>query len=169
MVYGSRTGKPPAGFLPMPRQRELRLMSMPKKYKGLTYLEVLVATAVAALLAAIAVPSYQASIRKNNRTDAYTALARIASAQEGFFNNQAQPRAYTDDLTVLEVPSISVHGHYDLSVAPCPGRSLAECYIATAAARSDSVQYKDTNCQQISLDSRGVRSSSPATSGCWRE
>lgn len=139
------------------------------RQSGFSYLELIVATAVAALLAAVAIPSYMTSIHKNNRTDAFTALAQIASAQELLFNNQAPPRSYTDDFTVLGMDSVSSNDHYDLSVAACPGTTLAQCYIATATARSGSPQYKDTGCTTLTLDSRGQKGSSPNATGCWRE
>lgn len=136
---------------------------------GFTYLEIIVAAAVAALLAAVAIPSYMTAVHKNNRTDAFTALAKIASAQELLFNNQAPPRSYTDDFSVLGMDSVSGNDHYDLSVAACTGFTLAECYVATATAKASSTQYKDTGCTTLTLDSRGQRSSSPNTTGCWRE
>lgn len=125
--------------------------------------------AVAALLAAVAIPSYMTSVRKNNRTDAYAALARVAAAQEMFFNNQPAPRAYSDDFNVLAVPNISENRHYDLSVTACPGRTLTDCYVAVATARADSSQAKDTGCTTLTLDSRGQRGSAPEASGCWRK
>lgn len=137
--------------------------------KGFSYLELVVATAIVALLAAVAIPSYMTAVRKNNRTDAFTALARIASAQELLFNNQAPPRSYTDDFSVLEIDSVSQNNHYDLSIAACAGSTLAQCYVATATAKETSSQHKDTGCTSLTLDSRGNRSSSPNMTGCWRE
>lgn len=139
------------------------------RQKGFTYFELVVATAIVALLAAVAIPSYMTSVHKNNRTDAFTALAKIASAQEVFFINQAPPRAYSDDFSALQLESVSENDHYDLTVAACAGFTLATCYVATATAKSTSSQYKDTGCRTFTLDSRGIRSSSPNATGCWRE
>ena len=137
--------------------------------RGFTYLEIMTAVAIAALLAAVAIPSYMTAVRKNNRTDAFSALAKIASGQELFYNNQAAPRSYTDNFDDLSMAAVSEGGHYDLSVVACAGSSLAQCYVATATARSTSPQYKDTGCTTLTLDSRGWKGSSPSTEGCWRK
>lgn len=137
--------------------------------RGFSYLELVVATAIVALLAAVAIPSYMTSIHKNNRTDAFAALARIAAAQEVHFSNQAPPRAYTDDFAQLEMGSVSGNDHYDLAISACPGQTLATCYVVTATAKSTSSQYKDTGCTTITLNSRGEKGSSPKTTGCWRD
>jgi type IV pilus assembly protein PilE len=144
-------------------------MSKRVRQHGFSYLEILTAVAIAALLAAVAIPSYMTAVRKNNRTDAFSALAKIASGQELFFNNQAAPRSYTDDFGDLGMGTVSVGGHYDLSVVACAGSTLAQCYVARATARSASTQYKDTGCTTLTLDTRGRKGSSPAADGCWRE
>lgn len=144
-------------------------MSKRPRQRGITYLEILVAVVVVGLLSAVAIPSYMTAVRKNNRTDAFSALAKIAAGQELFYNNQAAPRSYTDDFDELGLGTVSNGGHYDLSVVACAGSTLAECYVATATANSGSTQYKDTGCTTLTLDTRGQKGSSPSADGCWRK
>jgi len=53
-----------------------------RKQQGFTLVEVLIVVSIVAILAAIAVPSYQNSVTKGRRTDAMAALQGLAQAME---------------------------------------------------------------------------------------
>lgn len=55
---------------------------MKNKEKGFTMIEILIVVAIVGILAAIAVPSYQSSIKKSQRADAKAALLGFAAAME---------------------------------------------------------------------------------------
>ncbi len=52
---------------------------------GFTLIELLVAVAIVGILAAIAIPSYQESMRKSRRSDAQGALMSFANAMERYY------------------------------------------------------------------------------------
>ncbi len=56
---------------------------------GFTLLELMIVVAVVAILAAIAIPSYQSSIAKSRRADAQSALQGFAQAMERFHTQNA--------------------------------------------------------------------------------
>lgn len=55
---------------------------------GFTLIELMITVAIAAILAAVAYPSYTEHVRKSRRTDAKTALLDLAARQERLFTTQ---------------------------------------------------------------------------------
>jgi type IV pilus assembly protein PilE len=53
--------------------------------KGFTLVELMIAVAVVGILAAIAIPSYQESLKKSRRSDAQASLMNFANAMERHF------------------------------------------------------------------------------------
>jgi type IV pilus assembly protein PilE len=127
---------------------------------GFTLAELLITLAVVAILMAIAVPSYQAQIRKSRRADAMNALATVQMAQEKY---RASNPAYTTLATLgLANPYRSPDGYYDVSVTA----TSATNFTATAAAVSGKSQASDTGCASIVLTvtSGSIAQTPPA---CW--
>ena len=58
---------------------------MLKRQRGFTLIELMITVAVIAILAAIAYPSYQDSIRKSRRTDAKNALTQAMANMERYY------------------------------------------------------------------------------------
>src|SRR5216683_1422861 len=56
----------------------------------------LVELVIVAILASIAIPAYNAQIRKSRRTEAKTALLDLAGREERYFNANTGTNAYTD-------------------------------------------------------------------------
>lgn len=145
-----------------------------KRYKrnvGFALIELMIVVAIIGILAFIAFPSYQDSVRKARREDGYNTLNEIMQAQERFFANNI-PHTYTVDLTQLGFANAasrrSVDGHYDVSAAACPAPAAAlnQCVMLTAVARLDQVRdVKGANGPNLVLTSQGVRT--PNAPGWW--
>ena len=66
--------------------------------KGFTLVELMIAVAIVGILASIAYPSYQDSVRKSRRADAKGALLGFANAMERHFTeNNSYLRRWTTD------------------------------------------------------------------------
>lgn len=124
--------------------------------RGFTILELMIAVVVVAILAAVAYPSYQSSIRKGRRVEAMTALSNIMQAQER--HRSIQP-VYTTLLTASPSASIpglgqpaarTSSGYYDLSLTVDVGTASTR-YIATATAVAGTSQAADGTCSVLAI------------------
>ena len=150
---------------------------------GFTLIELMIAVAIVALLAAIAVPSYNRYVEKSRRTDATTALTRIAGQLErcytqygkyndakctfGFVSNGVPENVKYANLTA---GIDSDDGDYRLTIAAGGGRA-EQTYQLTATAKAGGSQANDANCATFTLTHLGQKNSTatpPETeSNCW--
>lgn len=137
---------------------------------GFTLIELMIAVAVVAILAAIAYPSYRRSVMKSRRSDAKVALSQTAQqlercySQFGSYDSTSCPVATTNSTNPAIV---SPEGYYQVNVT-----TTATTYQLVATPTSKGAQYEDTACAKFTLDQTGSRSAtaqggSNATATCW--
>jgi type IV pilus assembly protein PilE len=141
--------------------------------KGFTLIELMVAVAIVGILAAIAIPSYQESMRKSRRADAQSALLNIANAMERYFT---QNNTYCDTGTssqgavvaadtcggaandtgflpgAIDIPRGETRVHYDIFVSTAPPGGNNYTLRATPVAGG-----RQVGDGMIELDSTGLR------------
>lgn len=76
---------------------------MLKRQRGFTLMEVMITVAIVAILAAIAFPSYQDSLRKSRRTDGKNALTQAVANMERYYN---QNNSYATATMCTSTPTI---------------------------------------------------------------
>ena len=141
--------------------------------KGFTLIEVMITVVIVAIIAAVAFPAYQDSVRKSRRADAKAALLKHAQILERCFT---EFNAYNNTTcgVVSAGPTIdetSDEGYYTIKSDPGSGETLtANAYTLTATPTSQGNQNEDTACSSFELDQTGKRESNAAgddTAGCW--
>jgi type IV pilus assembly protein PilE len=134
---------------------------------GVTLIELMVVVIVIGILAAIGVPSYRNYTMRAQRTEAKTALLRLAANQERFY---LQFNTYTNDLVALGfVGGMSENGVYTLAVGAANTTTFQATATPTPGGGTNGVdQSVDADCASFTIDSAGVRSAAPDPSGrCW--
>jgi type IV pilus assembly protein PilE len=142
--------------------------------RGFTLIELLIAIAVIAILTAIAIPSYQNSIRKSRRPDAKTGLLDLAAREERYF---------TLNNTYTNVPANLGYGVVAGGAIPPLGSGMQDYQLAisaftattfTAQATPLNDQVNDTTCGGYQLDNFGNQlniypagTAARVITGCW--
>lgn len=129
---------------------------MRKPSGGFTLIELMIVVAIIAILAAIAYPSYQDSIRKARRADGKEALLRIQLEAEKWRVNNA---TYTCNLADLGLGNTSLESWYTLALSACSATGF------TASATGTGDQANDTGCTPLTLTVTATDTRGP--SGCW--
>jgi type IV pilus assembly protein PilE len=119
----------------------------PRRTRGMTLIEVMIAVVIVGVLTAIALPAYQSSVRKGRRAEAFTALAGIQQGQERWRGSHTN---YTTTLADARAVSPTPSGYYTLALAaPADPATLASGYVATATAAG--AQVADTSCATLAV------------------
>jgi type IV pilus assembly protein PilE len=134
------------------------------KVQGFTLVELMVVVAVVAILAAIALPSYQNHVVKTNRTAAGACLSELAQFME---------RTYTENMTYnpnnFQLPALQCRNdllaRYTFSISGLAART----YTLTA---TPTTLQKDTDCGSLTINHTGLRGAKGGTDPavvrtCW--
>jgi type IV pilus assembly protein PilE len=159
---------------------------------GFTLVELVIVMVIIAILASIAIPSYQAQVRQSRRTDAKTALLDLAAREEKYFSlNNAYTNSWINLGYAAATPQPIGSGYYNANVCvgtntgstsatdACTSTAAATAvggtsYVISAIPASGQSQVSDSSCQYFAIDNTGTQfSSSTQTTGanttttCW--
>ncbi len=115
--------------------------STPRRARGFTLIELMIATAISAILASIAYPSFQSVVLKTRRVDALSTLVQVHLAQERWRSGNAG-YANADE---LRQAGVSQMGHYRIDIT----ERSAHGFVVTATATG--LQAADRDCRVLRL------------------
>ena len=128
--------------------------------RGFTLIEMMMTVAIAAILGAVALPSFLSQLAQGRRTDAIEALMTLQQSQERW--RGAQP-SYAASLSALGLAATSGTGDYSLALLDV----TATGYKARATAVVGRRQAADTACTTLTLTvDGGSLNTTPAV--CWK-
>jgi len=143
--------------------------SLRRRQTGVTLIELMIAVAIVTLLAMVALPSYQDSVRKSRRSEAFNAIAAVQQAQErsrGNFPSYCSnlTSAPTSTVCGLNTNATTPNGRYLLELDPPPDTNG---YTVTATAQGG--QASDTRCMKMGVQASAgsFKYGSGATSINW--
>ena len=138
------------------------------KTRGFTLIELLIALAILALLAAIVIPSYNAQVRRNGRSDAVASLLDVAQELErcrSDFLSYAVAAGCRDFTGGIQ----SNRRFYTITATA----QNATNFSLTATPRANTSQANDNECALFTYNQAGVRgaqdnTAADTTAVCWR-
>ena len=120
------------------------------KYRGFTLIELMIATAIVALLAALAYPSYTRYIVRSNRTSAQAQMMDIANREQQYLlaNRTYATKAQIESGGYALPPNLQQRYDYDIVV----DSTAAPLYTITFTAKGTQVSDGP-----LTLNSSGVK------------
>lgn len=127
--------------------------------RGFTLIELMIVVVVVAILAAVAYPSYQDSVRKGRRADAQGYLQDLALRQEQYLVDSRKYGSLAD--LKMATPPSNIGTYYTITL---PVRSDGPPPTFTLQAEPTGVgsQNKD-KCGTMTIDNTGAKT----PTGCW--
>ena len=131
------------------------------KPKGMTLIELLIVVVIVAILASMALPSWNSQVQKARRADARNILLVTQVEQEKYRANNG---SYTSSLGDLGLSSYATGDYYDLSIVS----SSATAFVASAAPNTNDGQNGDS-CGTFAINQSGPDGSGSYASlaNCW--
>ena len=143
-----------------------------KNSAGFTLIELMIVVVIVAVLLTVALPAYQNSVIKSNRSAARGVLMNVLSREEQYFINN---KVYTVNLSSIGLPASYYIDNQAEEVAV--GDSVYKIELINLStftgvqAIPQNVQVKDTNCKTLTLSRTGAKTASGNFSSdpsqCW--
>jgi len=134
---------------------------------GVTLMELMVVIVVVGVLAVIGVPTYRQYMMRTHRTEAKSALLRLAAQQERFY---LQNNTYTNNFVALGLPgAISENSVYTLAIPVANVTAFTATATPTAGGGINGVdQTADAECASFTINHQGIRTAAPNPNNrCW--
>lgn len=147
-----------------------------KRSAGFTLVEMLIVLGIIAILAALVYPGFAGYVTKTRRIEGQIALVELMQQQERFYSQNNSYIAFSSSSTDPDEKrfrwwsgSSAPRSAYELRGRACPGRDIAHCIELQALPGTSLVDanFKDRECEALTLTSTGEHTSSGTSERCW--
>jgi len=133
-----------------------------RRSRGFTLIELMMAIAVIAILAAIAFPSYQKHLAKGRRAAAQAYLMDIAQREQQYFLDQ---RVYAPDVATLNAPMPDeMVGYYQNPITITTTAGPPPGFTASAVPIGSQLENNEPT---LSIDQSGAKTPTGSAYGAW--
>ena len=132
-----------------------------QKIQGMTLVELLIVVAIVAILASVALPSWNSQVQKARRADARNALLNVQLEQEKYRSTNG---AYAGGLSDLGLEHYATGAYYNVSIVS----NSFTGFLATAVPNTNGGQ-SDDSCGTFAINQSGIVETEPFAliSECW--
>lgn len=131
--------------------------------QGFTLIELMIAVAIVAILAAIALPNYNRYVLRTHRAPGHNILMAVASQQERFYTNFNRYATTLAEIGFTTATATSEGGYYIVSL---PATGDTQTYLLQATPQGAQANDK---CGNLTLTNAGVKgwSGDESNGHCW--
>lgn len=126
-----------------------------RRYSGFTLIELMIAVAIVAILAAVAVPSYTEYIKRARVTDATKELSAMRIKMEQYFQDKRTYASACDPGSIAAAPGVV--GQWTISCPTASDTAYVVRATGNAGSSMDSARYE--------IDQSNVRTTAQAPPG----
>lgn len=147
-----------------------------QRQRAFTLLELVVAMAIIAILATAAYPDLHRHVIRTRRSEAQSVLQQLMQQQERFFSQNNTYIAFSADSTEARAKlfrwwtgNSQAGSAYEVEGKACDGELISQCLqlVATLGTARVDAQFRDPDCQQLTLTSSGGKRASGPAEHCW--
>ncbi len=137
------------------------------KSRGFSLIELMIAVAVAAIIAAVAYPSYTSYVVRGKRTECRAALLQTMQQQERYYTQQNTYVAYTTASVNLKTFSGDALASSACTISA--GQCTSTIALNTCVVVNGTPRYVDPEVGTITLQSDGTKGcTGTAQDKCWK-
>lgn len=140
-----------------------------RRAAGFTLVEMMVAVVLVAILASIAVPSYQSYLRRGQLADAFTTLADMRVKMEQYYQDN---KFYGPDSATATCATLPNYGAFPVAtkyftLSCTAGAAPSQTYTLTATGSGGLTTGYDYTVNQVGTKGTTKFANGASTAACW--